>query len=334
MWAMLQGTPAKESLRRTWRARLALRARVIAIASALGLALPWLSRALSGREDRFAWAVDLAAHWQWLYLAGLVLGASVAAFHQRRWLFALLLVPLPWWSAAPRLDVAAGGTGTQLTVAAANVYFGTREATALARWLDTVQADLVVLTEVSPAYAAALARLPGFPYRALAPAEDPFGIGVLSRHPMQAAPWRDEDGIARIEARVDLGVACVDLVAVHPIPPIAPRFHAARDRRLKELAARTGQRGGPRLIVGDLNATPWSSAFAGLEQRGLQRSGSLRPTWPSIGRGWIGIPIDHVLASRHWRVLEAGLGPDLGSDHRPVLARLLLDSPVQGGCPP
>jgi endonuclease/exonuclease/phosphatase (EEP) superfamily protein YafD len=87
-------------------------------------------------------------------------------------------------------------------------------------------------------------------------------------------------------------------------------------------------------VVGDLNATPWSSAFAGLAECGLRRAGSLRPTWPSLGGGWIGIPIDHVLASRHWRVRDAGLGPGLGSDHRPLLARLVLDGAGRRGCTP
>ena len=157
---------------------------------------------------------------------------------------------------------------------------------------------------------------------------------MLSRHPMQATTLRDADDIARIEARIDLGAACVELIAVHPMPPISPYFHAARDELLSALGDRASKNSLPMLVVGDLNATAWSSAFAGLAQRGLQRAGDLRPTWPDAGRGWFGIPIDHVLASGHWRMRGSQVGPDLGSDHRPLLARLVPTEADGADCGP
>ena len=324
---------ALSSKRGLWRAAAARCARFLVTAAAVGMVLPWVSHVLSGYDGRVSWAVDLAAHWQWLYLAGLAVGALLGATIHRGWLFALLLAPLPWWSAAPRLD-AAEEHRTELVVAAVNVHVSTRDATALASWLASTAVDLVVVSEVSPAYAESLERLPGFPHREVAAAEHPFGIAVLSRFPMHAVAVRDAQGIARIEARVDTGVACVELFAVHPIPPMTPRLHAARNQLLRDVAGRTARQGVPRLVVGDLNATPWSSAFSILSKRGMRRASDLRPTWPSRWGGWFGIPIDHVVASGHWRVLQAGLGPDLGSDHRPLLARLALDDPHAGRCPP
>jgi endonuclease/exonuclease/phosphatase (EEP) superfamily protein YafD len=41
-------------------------------------------------------------------------------------------------------------------------------------------------------------------------------------------------------------------------------------------------------------------------------------------QGVMGIPIDHVLASAHWRVVESQVGPDVGSDHFPVAVVLQL----------
>lgn len=38
----------------------------------------------------------------------------------------------------------------------------------------------------------------------------------------------------------------------------------------------------------------------------------------------MGIPIDHVLVTRQWRVVEGGRGPDLGSDHLPLRFTLAL----------
>ncbi len=315
----------------SWRAGLAMRSRVVVVLCSLGMTLPWMSRALAGREDRLGWVVDLAAHWQWPYLAGFLAGTLVASLSQKRWLFALLLTPLPWWTASPRLP-ADEGNRAGFVVASANVHLETLLPTALTAWLATANADVAVLVEVSPSYAEALSTLPGYQYQHLAASNDPFGMAVISRHPMQATTFRDADGIARIEAGIDFGDGCVELIAVHPMPPLTPHFHAARDELILGLAQRPSKGGLPTLVVGDLNATPWSSAFAGLADRGLQRASGLRPTWPSVGGGWIGIPIDHVLASSHWRVSGSELGPDLGSDHRPLLTRLVPIDVKGGDC--
>ena len=42
-------------------------------------------------------------------------------------------------------------------------------------------------------------------------------------------------------------------------------------------------------------------------------------SWPAMG-----IRIDHVLVSRHWRVVDVHAGHDIGSDHRPIVATLQL----------
>jgi hypothetical protein len=152
---------ALSSKRRVWRAAVTLVARLLVIAAMVGMLLPWFSHVLSGHDGKLAWAVDLAAHWQWLYLAALAVGALVGAAIRRGWLVAFLLAPLPWWSAAPRLDDAEDDHA-ELALAAVNVHVSTRDATALARWLDSTPVDLVVLSEVSPAFAESLVRLPGF----------------------------------------------------------------------------------------------------------------------------------------------------------------------------
>jgi endonuclease/exonuclease/phosphatase (EEP) superfamily protein YafD len=311
---------------------VALCTRVLVVGAIVGMLLPWTSHVLSGHDGKIAWAVDLAAHWQWLYLAMLAVGSLLGATIRRGWLFALLLAPLPWWSAAPRMENAVDSRA-EIAVAAVNVHVSTRDAAALARWLASTSVDLVVVSEVSPAFAESLERLPGFPHREVAPAENPFGIAVLSRFPMDAVAVRDADGVARIEARVDTGVGCVELFAVHPMPPMSPRLYAARNQLLRDVAGRAVQQGVPRLVVGDFNATPWSSAFSILAKHGMRRASGLQPTWPSRWGGWFGIPIDHVVGSGHWRVLEARIGSELGSDHRPLLARLALGESTEGRCP-
>ncbi|WPL23281.1 endonuclease/exonuclease/phosphatase family protein [Thiorhodovibrio frisius] len=70
------------------------------------------------------------------------------------------------------------------------------------------------------------------------------------------------------------------------------------------------------ILAGDLNASPWSSAFAGLSQTEVRRASGLQPTWPAVGQGWFGIPIDQVLVTTAWWGAESGSTRSLGSDHR------------------
>ncbi len=302
-------------------------------ACALGLLTPVLTQAPpTGEVERLAWLLDLMAHWQWLFLAGLVLGLLVALFAARRCLFFALLLPLPWWTASPSWPSAQGNH--TLTVASANVHVSTTQAVPLAQWLAQEQPDLVVLLEVSRVLGPQLTSFTAYPYQVVHADDSPFGIALLSKLPLtRSSVQHDADGIAHIEAELRVHNQTVQLVAFHPMPPLSPHFHQARNQALQAFAKKFQASGHPALLVGDLNATPWSSALVGLETIGLRRVTGLWPTWPASGQGWLGIPIDHVLASQHWRVKQQHLGQALDSDYLPVVVQLVLaaDAPPAPG---
>ena len=76
------------------------------------------------------------------------------------------------------------------------------------------------------------------------------------------------------------------------------------------------------IIVGDFNLTPWTPEFKSLPGK---RAGDPRfvSTWDSE-RFWTGIPIDHVLINDQLELVEAKILPHVGSDHRPVYAKVRL----------
>jgi endonuclease/exonuclease/phosphatase (EEP) superfamily protein YafD len=274
------------------------------------------------------WLIDLASHWQWLFLLGLVYSCMIAMRKSIRWGVVLLALPLPWLTAsqpAPFAGMGAPSPNKILSIATANVHLDNGSAKALGQWIDRTSPDLVVLNEVSPAYALELERIEGYPYRYLLPSDDPFGIGLLSRFPLSGIRTiPSENGSRHVEAQIIWGTTSVALTAIHPMSPISPQEHNNRNLQLAAVAAAAKSAGQPSIIVGDLNTTPWSSAFSGIEDTGVRRATGLSPTWPSIGQGWLGIPIDHVLVTPHWSVLEQQLGPNIGSDHLPVLVKIGL----------
>lgn len=113
------------------------------------------------------------------------------------------------------------------------------------------------------------------------------------------------------------------LSALHPMPPLSSAYAQARDHALRDEALRLSQSGGLGVMAGDLNTTPWARGLWGAEQAQMRRAGPGVPTWPNAW-GWLSVlPLDHVLASPGWQLVEAHTGPDLGSDHRPMVVRLV-----------
>lgn len=299
------------------------RLRIITLLCSAGLLLPLIVRLLPDSSGKTGWLLDLAVHWQWLFFAGLLVCVAVAGWLDKKWALFAVLLPLPWLSASPAL--LQGDTGPILTLASSNIHVGTTQVGPLANWLAQEKPDFVVLLEVSPELAMNLPTLKDYPYQILHPDSTPFGIAMLSRLPIKDSHIiDDQNGIAHIEADVLFGQQLIAVTAFHPMPPLSPYFQQVRNQQLSALAQKNQARNIPTVLAGDLNATPWSQAFAGLDDLGWKRATGIRPTWPAWGQGVMGIPIDNVLASRHWRLKTHAVGPNLGSDHLPVVVRLAL----------
>ncbi len=306
-----------------WRRFFAVRARVLALAAIAGLLSPLLSHPLADAGGGASWLIDLGSHWQWLFLLLLVVSSAFLAILDRRWAIVVLAAPLPWLTASPSAPPGER-TADALVVASANIQYRNPDARALVEWLRREKVDVAVVLEVARAHVRELEAMADYPHRHVVPDDGAFGIAVLSRHPLAEIKVIEAAGIPRIEAVVRFPPGPVRLTALHPMPPLTTEDHFARNRLLRALAKAAAASGEPSIIAGDLNATPWSSAFAGLADRGLRRASGLAPTWPASASGLTGIPIDHVLVTRQWRVVASRTGPDLGSDHLPVLATLAL----------
>ena len=277
--------------------------------------------------------VALAEHFQVQY--ALALGAvAVALAALRRWRVAVAFALLALIPAARVAAVAfprGGGEprGPRFTVMLSNVH---SESDAHGRVIDEVlrvDPEVVAFDEVNARWAAALQRgLPRWTHRFVVAREDNFGVAVFSRLPMEARAVYLADGpVPSVIARVRVGEREVTVIATHPVPAMDARGQSLRDAALAALAGAL-PRGGPAVVIGDLNATPWSRPLRSLRARtGLVDSlagHGVQPSWP-VGLPWAArIPIDHVWVTPDVAVRERALGRDVGSDHYPVVARLAL----------
>jgi endonuclease/exonuclease/phosphatase (EEP) superfamily protein YafD len=285
------------------------------------------------RFSKLQWALELAAHWQWAYsIVGIL--CLVLLMTKRTWwpLFPSILLGSSFLVQSDTLDrgVEPDNADSVLVVGTANLNFATTDFSTLVGWLSSADApDVVFLQEFTDQAQRALSApeiLRRYPHRVEAPQPDPFGLAVLSRHPLTGAQALAEpDRRATLQLRVTLTMAggkTVHLSALHPMPPLNAGYAQIRDQALVREARHLERLGGLALMGGDFNTTPWARGLFAIDSQ-LRRASGIAGTWPNA-LGWASVlPLDHVLASRGWQLLDSSRGPNLGSDHRPVIVRLL-----------
>jgi endonuclease/exonuclease/phosphatase (EEP) superfamily protein YafD len=303
---------------------------------AVGAVLASLGAALAP----FGWPFELFAHFRWqLGSASLLLLAVGAVLRDARTAgalgIALLLQGIAAWNsrpAAPELASAAPPVchGPAFTVIAANVWFRNADPERLLEWLARHPADVVLLQEVTQAWAQALeATARDYPHRKFRVREDTYGIALLSRWPFERIAAIDlaDDGLPSLVATVTVQGRRVQVIGLHTHWPLLASLQDARDRVLHRAAGLARDSQAPTVLLGDLNLTPYAPAFPRLVRESGLRDAyagrAWRPTWQA--RFWpLALPLDHVLVSRGVCLQSAEIGPPVGSDHRPVRVTLQL----------
>lgn len=291
-----------------------------------------------GCVGRWHWFLDLISHFRGQYFAGLALCGVVLLIFRRWWITVICLLGLLANGVALRPlfapkepRAAASAYGIPWRVVTCNLFFENQNHAPTLRWLRESNADIIYLCEVTPAWSEAIRRELSdlYPYQHHHPQGDPFGSALLSRNPWlrveekQFGPF-DSPSLAAFFDENPRGGKVV--LGMHPTPPNGRRGSEARDAAFAE-ATRWLNRQSPRakIVLGDLNATAWSAGlFTMMQQTGLEDTGvgfGWQPTW-MYDSLLFQIPIDHILISKQWKVADRRIGPDLGSDHRAVIADL------------
>jgi endonuclease/exonuclease/phosphatase family metal-dependent hydrolase len=225
-------------------------------------------------------------------------------------------------------------TGTQslLRLFSANVHFANPDIGRIAEEIVATSPDLVALQEIDLDGAAGLRKsgaLGRFPHAATVIRTGPAAIGLWSRFPLADVRVDDVYGMPFISATVVSGGRRLRVYTVHLIAPVdgdRVRWRA----QLRWLDEELRRQSGPLVISGDFNATRYHPSFRRLLADRLgdahERNGrGWAMTWP---RDQWPLPplmrIDHVLVSPDIGVRSVKEGLGQGSDHRPIIADLVL----------
>ena len=270
-----------------------------------------------------------------LAAAGSVVAAVAAALLRVRLaaavgaLCAVVLIVLVAPRALGGPSEAEGPSGPRLRVMTANVYQRPDAVPGLVDIVRRTRPHVLSLQEVTPAVARALeaselTRI--LPERVQDARPGGFGSALYARVPLRRGEGtRRHVTVARAQVR---GAGPVVLSAVHPRAPLRAATMAQWKSDLRELPPAT-PRGAVRILAGDFNATLDHAELrrvlaTGYEDAAEQVGSGLRATWPSNRRFPPPVTIDHVLADERCGVRSARVVEVPRSDHRAVIAELVL----------
>jgi endonuclease/exonuclease/phosphatase (EEP) superfamily protein YafD len=238
------------------------------------------------------------------------------------WLAALLLnlgLVAPLYFGGAR----APGTGKFLLC---NVWSSNPDYTRVRELLEREQADVVVLLEVRPRLLEDLkAVLVPYAGQLLLPRPDNFGMALLSRRPLHNGQVLG-GSMPYMVADTEVAGKPLHLVAAHPMPPLDGDYSARRSAQIVELATHLSGSSGPFVLLGDLNDTPWAPSLGPLRSVAVSaRAGfGCQCSWPTMLPFCLRIPIDQCFVNQGMAVVDCHLGPEVGSDHFPLLVGVSL----------
>jgi endonuclease/exonuclease/phosphatase (EEP) superfamily protein YafD len=172
------------------------------------------------------------------------------------------------------------------------------------------------------------------------------GLAIYSRFPILNSEERVIQGELPAGANVyynadrellsltlDTGKAPFHLLVIHPDSPRTEARWQNKRRYFDEvdgiLDTLKAENGANILAIGDWNSSPWSARFQQtLEKNGLKTA--YPDSWPQTTRffydyrlHWIlGAPVDQFAVSKDLQVVDVSLGPNIGSDHLPLIVEV------------
>jgi endonuclease/exonuclease/phosphatase (EEP) superfamily protein YafD len=286
----------------------------------------------------WSWLCDLFSHFRVQYA---VLGAMLAVIFGATRRPALATISVAAFLAnlppiipqfVPPAIAAADTRSAPLRVLAFNVFKYSHEYQRMVQFVSEESPDVLILFEVTPAWAQALDALQAhYAYRWVHPGDDASGIAVLSRRIPLESQVIDlgGNGVPSLLFTVPDPGGDLTFVAAHLSWPFGTRLAGIRNAQLAALARLAREHRGAFAIVGDLNVTPYSPRF-----QQLLRDGGLhncaegvgpRATWPAFVVPLL-IQIDHCLANAQVNASDFRVGRFLGSDHYPISFELRVQA--------
>lgn len=290
--------------------------------------------------------LELLSHFQIQYFLILTVLLVILLFSKRPIpilisLFCCTLVALfivPWF--IPNNLIVSASDGVKIKILSANVNIFNNDYTPIINLIKIEQPDIAVLIEVNKKWVNQLETLELlYPYSLGDIKYKALNVIVYSKRPLDNSQidfWGEAPHTSPvIDAQQTIDNTTFELLAVHPLPPIKTSFFQSRNDYLNRMSEWARSRTNPIIIIGDLNITVWSPYYKKLIRetnlKNTRKGFGLLPTWlpegmPITWSLWLyrffGLPIDHCLIDPQIQVSQMQVGPNVKSDHLPIVVDL------------
>ncbi|GLY55269.1 endonuclease [Lentzea sp. NBRC 102530] len=266
---------------------------------------------------------------------GLLIG--LFALMRRRWVIGLTMTLVGIVlvaNVAPRAfsDARPNGVGQQVRLMTSNLLTGIADAEFIVQEVRKRDVDVLALQELTPEMVRDLDRAglnQVLPNRVFLDEPGGSGSGLASRYPLRQRNLTPPGTLQQAGALVDLPGKDVEVVSVHPLPPVVTAGPEAWQRELAGLPS-PDSTGALRVLAGDFNATLDHVGLNRLLNKGYvdaadQVGKGLIHTWPSNSGFWPPpVTIDHVLVDSKIIVDTVDVFDVPGSDHRAVVTQFVV----------
>ncbi|MGI5503439.1 endonuclease/exonuclease/phosphatase family protein [Lentzea sp. CA-135723] len=268
-------------------------------------------------------------------VVGLLIG--LFALMRRRWVIGLTMTLVGIVlvaNVAPRAfsDARPNGVGQQVRLMTSNLLTGIADAEFLVQEVKRRGVDVLAMQELTPEMVRDLERAglnQVLPNRVFLDEPGGSGSGIASRFPLQRRNLTPPGTLQQAGAVVDLPGKDIEVVSVHPLPPVVTDGPEAWQRELAGLPS-PDSTGALRVLAGDFNATLDHVGLTRLLNKGYvdaadQVGKGLIHTWPSDSGVWPPpVTIDHVLVDSKILVDTVDVFDVPGSDHRAVVTQFVV----------
>lgn len=223
----------------------------------------------------------------------------------------------------------------QFTLLITNVKMSNKNSQELIKLIELKNPDLILAMEVNKWWDEQLNAIENnYPYSQHTINEVAYGMVLYSKFPIKElnVHYLQNKNVPSFQSIIALPKGKIfSFYCMHPVPPThfknLPDNKGQRESAFKKLGKEINSRQYPTLVAGDLNDVVWSRVdkltetqnilYDVREGRGFYNSYNAE----NIFMKW---PLDHILVTNEFRLKSLQRLPDIGSDHYPIFATLVL----------
>lgn len=217
-------------------------------------------------------------------------------------------------------------------ILAANVLKENKDRSKISALIERNKPEILFLMETDSSWDAALAtELAAYKTVKSSPRDDHYGMIFATNLEIASFDFHsfsDDETPTAVATLVAPNGAHFSFIGLHPRPPVPGIDTTDRDEQIHTSATMAHKLNRPVICMGDFNDVAWSRTSKQVKKRGEFSD-------PRVGRGFFSsfdathpllrFPIDQMYVTRGARLVSFGRGPNVGSDHFPMMATLFID---------